>query len=45
MNRIYDFSRSPVRRNYTVFELQALKGSGKKLSMSKSQTPKTTCNW
>ncbi|MEM7193324.1 MAG: 3-methyl-2-oxobutanoate hydroxymethyltransferase [Pseudomonadota bacterium] len=34
MKRIYDFSRSPARRNYTVSDLQALKGSGKKLSMS-----------
>ena len=34
MKRIYDFSRSPSARNYTVADLQALKGSGKKLSMS-----------
>ena len=32
--RIYDFSRSPARRNYTVSDLQALKGSDKKLTMS-----------
>ncbi len=34
MKRIYDFSRTPSKRNYTVADLQALKGSGKKLSMS-----------
>lgn len=34
MKRIYDFSRNPARRNYTVADLQALKGSEKKLSMS-----------
>jgi 3-methyl-2-oxobutanoate hydroxymethyltransferase len=34
MKRIYDFSRSPSARNYTVADLQALKGSGNKLSMS-----------
>ena len=34
MKRIYDFSRSPTARNYTVADLQALKGSGTKLSMS-----------
>ena len=34
MRRIYDFSRKPAQRNYTVSDLQALKGSGKKLSMS-----------
>ena len=34
MKRIYDFSRSPSARNYTIADLQALKGSGKKLSMS-----------
>lgn len=34
MKRIYDFSRSPSKRNYTIADLQALKGSGKKLSMS-----------
>ena len=34
MKRIYDFSRSPSKRNYTISDLQALKGSGKKLSMS-----------
>lgn len=34
MKRIYDFSRSLAERNYTIADLQALKGSGKKLSMS-----------
>ncbi|MEM6306459.1 MAG: 3-methyl-2-oxobutanoate hydroxymethyltransferase [Pseudomonadota bacterium] len=34
MKRIYDFSRNPALRNYTVSDLQALKGSGTKLSMS-----------
>ena len=34
MRRIYDFGRRPATRNYTVADLQALKGSGKKLSMS-----------
>ena len=34
MKRIYDFSRTPTYRNYTIADLQALKGSNKKLSMS-----------
>ncbi len=34
MKRIYDFGRAPARRNHTVADLQALKGSGTKLSMS-----------
>ena len=34
MKRIYDFGRRPAMRNYTVADLQALKGSSKKLSMS-----------
>ncbi|MEM6679326.1 MAG: 3-methyl-2-oxobutanoate hydroxymethyltransferase [Pseudomonadota bacterium] len=34
MKRIYDFSRKPAERNYTVADLQALKGSGRKLSMA-----------
>ncbi len=34
MKRIYDFSRAPAERNYTVSDLKALKGSGKKLSMA-----------
>ncbi len=34
MKRIYDFSRSPAKRNYTVADLRALKGSGRTLSMA-----------
>ena len=34
MPRIYDFSRNPAERNYTIKDLQTLKGSGKKLSMA-----------
>lgn len=34
MKRIYDFSRTPAVRNYTCADLQALKGSGRQLSMS-----------
>lgn len=34
MKRIYDFSRKPALRNYTVADLKPLKGSGKKLSMA-----------
>ena len=34
MKRIYDFSRSPSMRNHTIADLQALKGSGRTLSMS-----------
>ncbi len=34
MKRIYDFSRKPARRNYTISDLQALKESGHKLSMT-----------
>lgn len=33
MKRIYDFSRNPATRNYTVSDLKALKGTGKKLAM------------
>ena len=33
MKRIYDFGRRPSARNYTVADLQALKGSGRKLTM------------
>jgi hypothetical protein len=33
MKRIYDFSRTPAQRNYTVADLKALKGSGKTLTM------------
>lgn len=39
MKRIYDFSRNPARRNYTVADLQALKGSGKTLSMANPANP------
>ena len=34
MQKIYDFSRSPAQRNYTIADLQALKGPHKKLSMA-----------
>ncbi len=34
MKKIYDFGRRPANRNYTVADLKALKGTGKKLSMS-----------
>ena len=34
MKRIYDFSRNPAVRNYTIHDLRALKGSGQKLSMA-----------
>ncbi|WP_421979794.1 3-methyl-2-oxobutanoate hydroxymethyltransferase [Roseibium sp.] len=34
MKRIYDFSRNPAKRNYTVADLRALKGSGRTLSMA-----------
>ncbi|MDJ0821825.1 MAG: 3-methyl-2-oxobutanoate hydroxymethyltransferase [Paracoccaceae bacterium] len=34
MKRIYDFSRNPAMRNYTVADLKALKGSSTKLSMA-----------
>ena len=39
MKRIYDFGRRPAMRNYTIADLQALKGSGKKLSMSNPSNP------
>ena len=32
--RIYDFSRSPAKRNYTISDLQNLKNTGEKLSMA-----------
>ena len=35
MKRIYDFSRSPADRNYTIHGLDGLKSSGQKLSMAK----------
>ncbi|MEM8798221.1 MAG: 3-methyl-2-oxobutanoate hydroxymethyltransferase [Pseudomonadota bacterium] len=34
MKRIYDFSRNPAERNFTVADLKALKGSGRRLSMA-----------
>ena len=34
MKRIYDFSRNPATRNYTISDLQALKGSDQTLSMA-----------
>jgi len=34
MKRIYDFSRNPAKRNYTVADLKALKGSARTLSMA-----------
>lgn len=34
MKRIYDFSRNPAHRNYTVADLKTLKGSDRKLSMA-----------
>ena len=34
MPRIYDFSRNPAERNFTIRDLQNLKGSGTKLSMA-----------
>ena len=34
MKRVYDFSRKPAKRNYTILDLQALKQKPKKLTMS-----------
>ena len=34
MKRIYAFSRNPAKRNYTISDLQALKRTPKKLTMS-----------
>ena len=34
MKRIYDFSRKPAHRNYTIYDLKALKKSPKKLTMT-----------
>ncbi|MYA75068.1 MAG: hydroxymethyltransferase [Acidimicrobiaceae bacterium] len=39
MKRIYDFGRRPAKRNYTVADLKALKGTGTKLSMSNPANP------
>ena len=33
MKKIYTFGRKPALRNYTVVDLKALKGSGKRLSI------------
>ena len=33
MKKIYDFARKPAARTYTLADLRALKGSGKRLSM------------
>lgn len=33
MRDIYDFGRKPARRNYTIDDLQGLKGSGRRLTM------------
>ena len=33
MKDIYTFGRKPARRNYTIDDLRALKGSGKRLTM------------
>jgi 3-methyl-2-oxobutanoate hydroxymethyltransferase len=33
MKDIYDFGRKPAKRNFTIDDLRALKGSGKRLSM------------
>ena len=34
MKRIYDFSRKPAMRNYTISDLQELKVTNKKLTMA-----------
>ena len=39
MRRIYDFSRNPAKRNYTVSDLQALKGGDRRLSMCNPGNP------
>lgn len=39
MKRIYDFSRTPAQRNYTIADLQALKGTGRALTMSNPANP------
>lgn len=45
MKRIYDFSRKPAVRNYTISDLQALKHTGKKLTMTNPVNPEeiTAC--
>ena len=39
MKRIYDFSRKPAKRNYTISDLQNLKITGQKLSMANPLMP------
>ncbi len=39
MKRIYDFGRRPARRNHTIADLQALKGSGRKMTMCTPADP------
>lgn len=39
VKRIYDFGRAPAKRNYTVADLKALKGTGTTLSMSNPANP------
>ena len=41
MKRIYDFSRKPAKRNYTISDLQELKKKPKKLTMSNSANADT----
>lgn len=45
MKRIYDFSRKPSVRNYTISDLQALKHTGRKLTMTNPVNPEeiTAC--
>ncbi len=43
MNRIFDFSRTPAKRNYTIADLQALNGSGRKLSMANPANADEVC--
>ena len=45
MKRIYDFSRKPAVRNYTISDLQALKHTGRKLTMTNPVNPEeiTAC--
>tara|TARA_Y100001958_G_scaffold147283_1_gene127804 strand:+ start:3391 stop:4239 length:849 start_codon:yes stop_codon:yes gene_type:complete len=45
MKRIYDFSRKPAARNYTISDLQALKHTGRKLTMTNPVNPEeiTAC--
>lgn len=45
MKRIYDFSRKPAVRNYTISDLQVLKHTGRKLTMTNPVNPEeiTAC--